>query len=275
MVRRRNASPASRGSAKVISIEETLASMTEELQWLQLLPKLVASHGFDAVDAAMAKLLSAAQRKACWKKVNERATRLIWLDLTDRSDLTISFELAIIITTHGLDEVERKEFNDNTHESSKLVMEFLDAHSTTGTAVVAGVDLARKLKTLQREMPSVHHHLNGREPLDMAHGGVQRFAALIGRDVMPSTADDVVQLEREMRGANHTGSTAASQVVQVPPPIERLEEAIVKLGVARSSLITPPAARKYVTAGLYCYCAMLVLLCGRMCLQWVVSERIE
>ena len=214
--------------------------------------------------------LSSSQRELCWKRLEERSKRIIWVDYTASADASI-LELALIVTTHTLDEVERRAwtFSDgDVHSRDTEIVAFLHEHSAERPKVAGAASLSLLLPVLKNQLPDVHAFLDCSEPLDLGRGGVRRFAALIGRG-LNATATDSELCEFESRQtigapavrAQSGGINASGGMHGITHgPMDRAEAAILSLGWARETLIEPPKAKRYVTAALYAYGAMLAAL---------------
>lgn len=105
---RRSGSPAPQSnSTPDCSILKTL---TTDLEWLEVLPRLVAHHGEQKVNEEALKLLSRSQLKECWKRLEARKTMIVWLDCAISEPGARLLELAIVLTDRSLNEVERGEW---------------------------------------------------------------------------------------------------------------------------------------------------------------------
>jgi len=246
-------------AASEADVRTTLESCTTELAWMQALPRLVHDHGFEAVDAAAAKYLSPSQRKLCWKLVHERSKRIVWIDGDVSHNSITSF--AIIVTTFSLDEIARKSWA--VLSSPADILDFVVSHADD-RLVLGGTQLEPLLLHLVQAMPQVHAAIGHASTIDTSSGGLSRYAALIGTSVLPGA--QVADFEANEGRRCTPGSSESTHLAQEAarsgdlPCLLRAEHAITATGWARSNLLAPPKAAKYVTFGLYGYCAFLALL---------------
>lgn len=75
-----------------------------------MLPKLLLQHSEETVKAEASQLLTPSQLKECWKRLEARKTRLVWLHGAISEPGARLLELAIIITDESLNEIERGEW---------------------------------------------------------------------------------------------------------------------------------------------------------------------
>ena len=83
--------------------------------------------------------------------MEERSKRIIWVDYTASADASI-LELALIVTTHTLDEVERRAwtFSDgDVHSRDTEIVAFLHEHSAERPKVAGAASLSLLLPVLR------------------------------------------------------------------------------------------------------------------------------
>jgi len=266
-------------SADRAQIDATLETCTTEYAFLQVLPKLQQQYGFDAVDASAAKLLNVSQRKMCWKQVAERNKRMAWMDcelvwVGDRATLSA---LSIIVTNYALDEVERKSWSFSSNSiiaraAAVDIVQFLESNAARGVPA-AGAELPALLTILERDMPDVYSYIDHHEAIDMANGGVRRYAELIGSKVLCSKTQELQELEaKESRRATRQAGASLHTDPLTEDAVSRAEEAIISMGWARANVLAPPKAGIYVTWGLYGYCAFLMLLTTNLAVEWYLKS---
>lgn len=269
----RSKSPPSSRRSAVETPLEVLSKLTTELEFYEEMPKLEQQHGKEALDKALRQVLSGSQVRLCYKRLEERQKRLVWMHRPAPKKKGASqspSELAIIVTDHSLNEVERWESVDAKHNNlDAAAVDFLAAHCTRGTAMVAGLDLSQKwCDQLERELPKAFDFLGGPSPLhvtkshclDLCDGGVARYAEMMGLSLLasPEVEKGAPRNAREFATALRRGANPAQKTGPVDA-IDHVEAAIMALGWARQNLVSPPAAAQYVVAGMRCFAGFLVL----------------
>ena len=241
---------------------EELATLSTERDFFDTLPPLMEKHGKDHVKEAMQQLFNPKQVKECFEEIEARAKRLAWVEWIFggvRGDELR--DMAVVVTDMSLNEIERWEPGSRIHTDhlSSLDAEaagFIAAHSTPRTCRLAGVDISRRFHRLARAMPMLAAVLGPQPPLDLARGGVAGYAEAVGLAVLEGepghTVDD---FEAALRRGDYPSRAAARTICNA---IDHVEDTIVALGWARQYLIAPPAAARYVVAGLNCFAVFLV-----------------
>lgn len=266
-----------------------------EREFLEAIPALVEKHGAEAVKNELAKILSHAQVKDCFKTLESRRKLMAWIDCTTTSSGTL-LEVALLITDRSLNEIDRGTWvfaasepdllgceADLNSESRASKLTFADAslelvdmlrnHCAKGTCKLAGRRLAAQRELLSRTMPAAMHFLDSADSVDVATEGVRAYASLIDQPLLPPSAvgkpssatrqpETLLDFEREQR---LVGTGLSSRSTRA---IDRIESAIIALGSARERFIAPPKAAKYVAASLLCLSGMLMLSVVHLLLAW-------
>lgn len=224
----------------------------------------------------MLRFISKAQVKEAFTRLNERAKRLVWIEC----DFTIAIlvGVALIITDRDLNEVERHSWDISSSGSavSDEIVSLLATHATQGTCRLAGVGLARQKEALERRLPAVSSFFSS-EQLDLGYAGVQGYAQLLGRPLLPES----VVKGKVASGKPHTVGqfesailSCRSPAVSQPPTtsLDRVEGLILSLGWAREHLITPPEAAKYVAYVLNAFGALLIVSVANLALGMMTQQ---
>lgn len=256
-----------------MTLTDQLAAITTEAEFLRILPELVKSHGREEVEKALHSFLTPSQAKECFKRLASFSERITWVSCTSSaSPATVTTscdelagelrECSLVITDTSLNEVARGSWKLGASalsrsDAARQVVDFISTHSARGTSRLAGVGLARKEALLARTLPSVLECVDRHGGIDLGDGGVARFAAMLQ---LPLIEDAPTTRPPEPRTL--AAFEAAMRLGRSPVPnddaLDRNESAIVALGWARQHFIAPPKGAKYVTAGLYCYSALLL-----------------
>jgi len=264
-------------------IRARLAGLDSEFEWLNALPSLVAAHGREQVDLAMGGLLTRSQQKECWKRLDAKSARLVWLRSASIADARI-IEVALLVTDRALNEVERgvwviknelseadvaelrsERWSDDLVaevrspsslscvDASAKIVAFLANYCTQGTVVLAGTSLARDYDVLERKLPAVASFLSPTARVDLGCDGVIRYAELAGKSLLaePNIGSRVREFEAEHR-RKHACRAQPSRAM------DDIEASVVALGWVREHLFAPPKAATYVMMGLASYAVIMV-----------------
>ena len=295
--------PLTRGGME--SLSASLEQLDTERQWLEALPALIERHGKEKVSKAMTTFFSRSQQSECFKRLKTRAEQLIWIHLAARGT---QLEMAIVITTRSLDEVDRGAWligglkgneeknllsalptsmaNGNGHSktspltreaASAEIVELLATHCERGTCTLSGVSLGPQVEMLARVLPAVvafiRVHPSGAihpsERCDLARSGVQQYAALLELPMLPTAEPGALRdFERDQRDGDVSKYVSAKSV----DATDHVEAAIMSLGWARCHLIAPPKAAKYVTAGLIAMAVCILGSIGQVLVYWALGD---